>query len=217
MTVARGPLWQIGRSLLFPIVYGFFRLRRSGHRNIPKRGATLIVSNHLSVKDPPIVGMAAQPRFVFFMAKSGLFSNRVAGWILRGVGAFPVERGAADRDAIRFSREILARGEGMIMFPEGTRSLSGNLRPFFTGAGALALEPGVTVIPTAIWGSQTKTGRVTVVFGEPLDLSDLTEGPRGARIREATARIAQAVADLVPLAGGPPQTVATGTPSLEPF
>jgi len=211
------PLWYVGSALLFPIVYGLFRLRRRGHRNIPRRGPVLIVCNHLSVKDPPIVGMAAQPRFLHFMAKSGLFGNAVSRRILVGVGAFPVQRGAADRDAIRHSRDLLARGEGMIMFPEGTRSLSGNLRPFFTGAGALGLEPGVTVIPAAIWGSQTAIGRVTVVFGEPLDLSDLSSGPRSARIREATRRMAQAVADLVPAAGGPPQTVAEGAPSLEPF
>lgn len=211
----RRPLWLVGSTLLFPIVYGFYRLRRIGHRTIPRRGAVLVVCNHLSVKDPPIVGMAAQPRFLHFMAKSGLFSNGLARRILLGVGAFPVERGAADRDAIRYSRDLLARGEGMIMFPEGTRSLSGTLRPFFTGAGALGLEPGVTVIPAAIWGSQTKLGRVTVVFGAPLDLSDLTEGPRSARIREATRRMAQAIADLVPQAGGPPQTVATGEPSLD--
>jgi 1-acyl-sn-glycerol-3-phosphate acyltransferase len=102
----------------------------------------------------------------------------------------------------------------MVMFPEGTRSLSGRLRPFFPGAGLMALEDGVTVIPAAVWGSQRRFGPVRVVFGDPVDFSDLPNGARSERVRLATTRIAQAVADLVPAAGGPPQRVDDGEPSL---
>lgn len=209
------PWWEIGRRLLWPFTYGLFRMRRRGTENIPSSGGTLIVCNHLSVKDPPLVGMAALPRFMYFMAKSELFSNRFGSRVLRGVGAFPVERGAGDRDAIRFSRELLARGDAMIMFPEGTRSRDGMLRPFFTGAGLLALEPGVTVVPAALWGSQHRFGPVRVVFGPPVDLSDITEGAKSARVREATQRLVAAIADLVPQAGGPPQVIPDGEPSLD--
>ena len=191
-------------------------MKRRGMENIPRDGATLIVCNHLSNVDPPLVGMAAQPRFMNFMAKSELFRRKAADTVLRGVGAFPVDRGAGDRDAIRFSRELLARGEGMIMFPEGTRSRTGRLRPFFSGAGMLALEPGVIVIPAAIWGTQRRFGRVRVVFGAPIDLSDLTEGAKSVRVRAATRRMAEAVAALVPQVGGPAQTVPEGEPSLDP-
>jgi len=191
-------------------------MRRMGRENLPAHGPTLIICNHLSTKDPPLVGMAAQPRFMHFMAKAELFRHPIGARIMYGVGSFPVERGTGDRDAIRYSRDILARGEGLIMFPEGTRSRSGRLRPFFSGAGMLALEPGVTVIPAAIWGTQSRFGKVRVVFGPPVDLSDLTSGPKSARVREATYRIAQAIADLIPAVGGPPQTVPEGEPSLDP-
>ncbi len=210
------PYWEVGRRGLWPITYGFFRMKRRGMENIPREGATLIVCNHLSSMDPPLVGMAAQPRFMYFMAKAELFRRKPVATVLRGVGAFPVDRGAGDRDAIRFSRDLLSRGEAMIMFPEGTRSRTGRLRPFFTGAGLLALEPGVTVIPAAIWGSQQRFGRVRVVFGAPLDFGDLTEGAKSVRVRAATLRMAEAIAALVPQAGGPPQTVAEGEPSLDP-
>ncbi len=207
--------WEVGRRLLWPFTYGLFRLRRHGMENIPRAGATLIVCNHLSTKDPPLVGMAALPRFVHFMAKAELFRRPAIARVLRGVGAFPVERGTGDRDAIRFARDLLGRGDAMIMFPEGTRSRDGALRPFFSGAGMLALEPGVTVIPAAIWGSQARLARVQVVFGAPIDLSDITGGSKSERVRRATRRLAQSVADLVPRVGGPHQTVPEGAPSLD--
>jgi 1-acyl-sn-glycerol-3-phosphate acyltransferase len=159
----------------------------------------------------------ALPRKMHFMAKSELFSTKVGSWVLSGVGAFPVERGAGDREAIRTSREILRNGECLIMFPEGTRSRSGRLRPFFSGAGVLALEDGVTVIPAAIWGSQRKLGPVRVTFGEPIDMSDIPAGAKSVRAKEAVRRIQEAICELIPVVGGPPQVIPEGEPSLEKY
>lgn len=208
-------LWRFGTIVLWPVTYGLMRAKRVGTRTVPATGATLIVANHLSMKDPPLIGMMALPRKLHFMAKSELFSSRVGAWVMRGIGAFPVERGAGDREAIRYSRDMLRSGETVIMFPEGTRSLSGRLRPFFSGAGVLALEPGVTVIPAAIWGSQKPFGPVRVIFGDPIDLSDLTEGAKSVRAREATRRMMAAICELIPQVGGPPQAIPEGEPSLE--
>lgn len=210
-------MWDAGRAVLHPILRLGFRFSSEGAERIPREGAVLIVCNHLSLWDPPFVGSAAKPRRVYFMAKSELFRFKPFGWLIERVGAFPVARGGVDRDAIRKAREILNRGDAMVMFPEGTRSLSGRLRPFFPGAGLMALEDGVTVIPAAVWGSQHRFGPVRVVFGDPVDLADLPEGAKSERARLATTRIAQAVADLVPSAGGPPQRVAHGEPSLEKY
>jgi 1-acyl-sn-glycerol-3-phosphate acyltransferase len=210
-------LWDLGRALLRPVLRLRFRFRSEGAERIPPAGPVLIVCNHLSLWDPPLVGSAAKPRRVYFMAKSELFRFAPFGWLIERVGAFPVARGGVDRDAIRMAREILLRGDAMVMFPEGTRSLSGRLRPFFPGAGLMALEDGVTVIPAAVWGSQRRFGPVRLVFGEPVDFSDLPGGARSDRVRLATQRMAQAVADLVPAAGGPPQRVADGEPSLDRY
>ena len=210
-------LWDVGRALLRPVLRFRFRFSSEGAERIPPTGAVLIVCNHLSLWDPPFVGSAASPRRVYFMAKSELFRFAPFGWLIARVGAFPVARGGVDRDAIRMAREILTRGDAMVMFPEGTRSLSGRLRPFFPGAGLLALEDGVTVVPAAVWGSQRRFGPVRVVFGEPVDLGDLPGEARSERARLATQRIAEAIADLVPAAGGPPQRVADGEPSLERY
>ncbi len=210
-------MWDLGRALLRPFFLIGLRMTRAGAENIPQTGPVLIVCNHLSTLDPPLVGSCTRPRRTYFMAKSELFRFAPVGWVLRKVGAFPVERGGADRDAIRTAREILARGDALVMFPEGTRSLSGNLRPFFPGAGLMALEPGVSIVPAAVWGSQHRFGPVKVVFGEPFMLDDLPAAARGERARLATDRIVAAIAALVPRAGGPPQTMPQGEPSLERY
>jgi len=210
-------MWDIGRACLLPFFWLIKRLRREGAPRIPATGPVLIVCNHRSLWDPPIVGASARPRRVYFMAKSELFRVRAFGWLIGRVGAFPVERGGVDRDAIRTARQILARGDAMVMFPEGTRSLSGNIRPFFPGAGLMALEPGVTVIPAAVWGSERGFGPSRIVFGEPLDVGGFGDVPRSERARLATDAMIAAIARLVEEAGGPPQRIPEGEPSLERY
>lgn len=195
------PVWYVGRAICVPAFLVLFRLRRRDRHHLPESGSTLIVSNHVSMKDPPFVSAAAMPRPSYLMAKSELFRFRPFAWLIESLGAFPVVRGGADREAIRTARRILAAGGQLIMFPEGTRSLDGRLRPPLPGAGALALEPGVTVVPAAIWGSQRRLGPVTVRFGPPVDLADLTDGPRAARAQAAAERIMAAIGALLPAAG----------------
>ena len=114
----------------------------SGREHLPPAGPTLVVCNHVSRADPPTLGLATRPRRIYYMAKSELFRipfYRRAIWRL---GAFPVERGGADRRALRLAREVLRRGDVLLMFPEGTRNREGRLRPGLPGAGSLGLEPG---------------------------------------------------------------------------
>lgn len=197
------PWWIAGHIVLVPSMRWATRTRVTGRENIPGEGATLVVSNHISQADPPVIGVALLPRRTHFMAKHELFRIPVLRTIIHRMGAFPVERGGADRRALRLAREILGRGDLLLMFPEGARHTDGRLRPGFSGAGSLALEPGVTVVPAAIWGSHRFGRAVNVVFGRPLDLSDLNGGSRSARSREAVDRMMGAIAELIPAAGGP--------------
>lgn len=199
------PVWAAARLLFPPLFFWPMRLRRRGQHHIPRRGPVLVVCNHVSLKDPPLMGGGVLPRRLYYMAKVELFRIPVMGPIIARLGAFPIDRGNADRDAIRVARAILARGDVLLMFPEGTRSPSGRLGPGLPGAGSLALDPGVTVVPGAIWGSQRRLGPVRVVFGPPLDLSDLRDGPRSHRAQAAADRMMQAIAGLLPQAGGPEQ------------
>jgi 1-acyl-sn-glycerol-3-phosphate acyltransferase len=194
--------WWLARAIFDPMSR-VYRLRVAGKEHLRVDGGLLIVANHVSQKDPPLVGVAAMPRYVYYMAKEELFRIPLVGRFIFRAGAFPVRRGGADRDAIRTAREILARGDALLMFPEGTRSKDGRLRRPWPGAGALALEPGVTTVPAAIWGTQRPLGPARVVFGPPIDLSDLTEGSRSQRAQAAADRVMAAIAALLPAAGGP--------------
>jgi 1-acyl-sn-glycerol-3-phosphate acyltransferase len=209
-------IWWPARLLVGSFFRGPLRMRRRGRERLPRAGGVLIVSNHVSYRDPPAIGAAALPRPVRFMAKSELFRFAPFGRLIGSLGAFQVVRGSPDRDAIRMARALLAAGECVVMFPEGTRSPSGRLRPGFPGSGALALEPGITVVPAAVWGTQRLLGPVRVAFGAPLDLSDLVDGQgsRGARAGEATRRIMAAIAALLPEVGGPVQDPPEGGPAL---
>ena len=144
--------------LLRPVFLLAWRLRRGGAHHIPRTGPVLFVSNHISGLDPPLLGAGALPRRLYFMAKKELFANAVMARVITSAGAFPVDRGGADRTAIRTAKDILARGDALLMFPEGTRSRDGRLGQPWPGAGALALDPGVQVVPMAIWGSQRRFG-----------------------------------------------------------
>jgi 1-acyl-sn-glycerol-3-phosphate acyltransferase len=199
------PLWWVAWVVCLPILYGPYRLRRRGVEHIPREGPVLFVCNHVSMRDPVFVGASTLPRRAHFMAKSELFRVRAFGWLIRGLGAFPVVRGGADREAFRTARGLLATGECVVMFPEGTRSRDGRLLQPHPGAGALALAPGVAVVPMAIWGTQRRLGPVRIAIGPPVDLSDLGDGARGRRAEQATERIMAAIAAVLPAAGGPVQ------------
>jgi 1-acyl-sn-glycerol-3-phosphate acyltransferase len=195
----------MGRITIVPPAQLLYGLRRSGQHHFPRTGPVLLVSNHVSNADPPLLGVAALPRILYFMAKRELFDSRPLSLLIRTLGAFPIDRGGADRTAMRVSRAILERGDCLLMFPEGTRAPDGRLGRPHPGAGTLALVPGVQVVPVAIWGSQKMFGRTRVRFGPPIDMSDLTEGSRGARSRAAVERMMEHIARLLPLVGGPAQ------------
>lgn len=196
--------WAAGHVVLVPPFKWLTRLRVAGAGNIPSTGPVLVVSNHISQIDPMVIGIAARARRSHYMAKAELFKIPFVRWLIYNMGAFPVDRGGADRRALRVAKEVLRRGDTLLMFPEGSRFTDGRLRPGLPGAGSLGLEEGVVVVPAAIWGSHRFLRRVKVVFGPPIDLSDIDGGSRAARSREAVDRMMGAIARLIPAAGGPP-------------
>ena len=125
----------------------FFPLRIIGRENIPE-GACILASNHISNLDPIIVGLCTRRR-TSYMAKDSLFKKGI-GWIMHGVGAYPVKRGSADIGSIRESLRRLAAGEPLVVFPEGTRKKEGvDLVPH-PGIGLIAVKGGVPVVPIFI-------------------------------------------------------------------
>ena len=159
------------KVVLYVLAKIIFRLEISGTENIPQNGPVVIASNHLSLLDPPIIGVAAT-RKIHFMAKQELFVP-VLGSIYRTLGAFPVRRGAADRNAIKYGIDLLLADKVLAIFPEGTRSKNGQLGKAEPGALMMAGKARAVIVPTAVSGTNLcSSGRiwpkVKVKFGKPI-------------------------------------------------
>ena len=137
----------------------YFRFKRIGREHIPKRGPVIIASNHRSFLDPFVIACMAR-RPMYYVAKKEIFLyNRLLGWALAALGAFPVDRGAGDSDFIDTAKAILARGDIVLIFPEGTRIRPGALGTPHRGVGRLALETGAPVVPV-VWAMRTGSDRL---------------------------------------------------------
>src|ERR1700685_1195131 len=165
--------WTL-RAILVPFFLIYFRLQRTGAEHLPRSGPLLLASNHRSFLDPFVIGTLVR-RPVYYMAKRELFEKRWQAWGLNALGAFPVDRGAGDRDAMDTARAILARGDCVVVFPEGTRVRPGPLGSPRRGIGRLALETGAPVAPIAVIGSDTvrrgwriRPRKVRIRVGRPL-------------------------------------------------
>jgi 1-acyl-sn-glycerol-3-phosphate acyltransferase len=144
--------WTL-RMILVPAFLIYLRMQRIGREHLPRTGPLLLASNHRSFLDPFLIGTLVR-RPVYYMAKRELFEKRWQAWILNALGAFPVDRGAGDSDAMDTAREILRRGDCVVVFPEGTRMRGGPLGDPKRGIGRLALESGAPVAPVAVIGSE---------------------------------------------------------------
>jgi 1-acyl-sn-glycerol-3-phosphate acyltransferase len=173
------PLYAIAKVLLRVLFRVFNRWEVTGREQVPKGGGVLLIANHTSYADPPIVGTAC-PRPVNFMAKAELFEIPILGWLIRRTHAFPVRRGGGDRSALRRAVRLLRQGKVLLIFPEGTRSPDGRLMAAEQGAAFVALASGAQVVPIAIIGADRllprhsaiiRPAKLTVRFGPPLDLS----------------------------------------------
>ncbi|MBI4286731.1 MAG: 1-acyl-sn-glycerol-3-phosphate acyltransferase [Chloroflexi bacterium] len=196
--------YYVGRALTKAALFLLVRYEVRGKENIPRQGGVLIVCNHLHLADPAVLGVSFGRRVVF-MAKEELFRSRLAGYFIREFGAFPVRRGQADREALRQARSILVSGQALIMFPEGMRSRSGQLRSAFPGSALIALHNGVPVLPVGITGTEKLRGRswwlrrprLTVHIGEPFHLP-APDGPSRIAREAHTHLIMQNIARLLP-------------------
>nr|WP_228493787.1 MULTISPECIES: lysophospholipid acyltransferase family protein [unclassified Rathayibacter] len=190
----------VGRLVYRPLV--------EGRDNVPRTGPVILASNHLSFIDSPVLTLLA-PRPVQFLAKSDYFTGpglrgAASRAFFTAVGAVPVERGAgqAAQEALDLGRAILERDEAFAVYPEGTRSRDGRLYRGRTGVAWLALTTGAHVVPVGLIGTQElqpvgsvlpRLHRITVRFGDPLDLSSHGSADSGRARRHATDEVMNAI------------------------
>ncbi|CAM4062688.1 1-acyl-sn-glycerol-3-phosphate acyltransferase [Mesobacillus thioparans] len=167
-------VYSFARSLVNAVLKPVYRIEVIGKENIPANGGVLLCSNHIDNLDPPVVGITA-PRPVHFMAKEELFSVPVLGKIVPHLNAFPVKRGMSDREALRKGLGILKDGKVLGLFPEGTRSKTGEMGKGLAGAGFFALRSEAQVIPCAIIGPYKAFKKLKVVYGKPIDMGSIKE------------------------------------------
>ena len=170
-------LYAILKPIAVVLMRLLFRLEVVSPGLVPATGPVLIVSNHVSLLDPPLVGGAA-PRPLFFMAKEELFRIPLFGRLIRGLNARPVRRDGSDTRALKAALAQLQEGHALLVFPEGTRGEEGQpLREGKPGVGMLAVLSGAPVVPVYVSGSGAalprgrtlpRPARVRVTFGPPL-------------------------------------------------
>lgn len=195
----RNPLYVVGRILVIPIFKLLFFYKVNGKKNLPKKGPFIVCSNHLSNYDPVFLALT-QKRQIYYMAKSELFKNKFLSWLIRTLGAFPVERGAGDGKAINEAENVVNDGRLLGIFIEGTRSKTGEfLRPK-SGAAIIAHQMNVPVIPVCITPKDKKVKifhKVTISWGKPMSVEELgLKNGGGEEYRKASRMIMDEIKKL---------------------
>jgi 1-acyl-sn-glycerol-3-phosphate acyltransferase len=204
---SRDGVYRAAGMVVKPLMRAWFRMRVEGTGHIPASGPVILASNHRSNMDPVLLAAAVR-RPVAFMAKIELFVWPL-GWILRLIGQFPVQRGGIDREALRRTSAVLARGWVLGLFPEGTRG-DGSFASVHPGLAYIVLRERCPVLPVAIFGTERVRRRfgwlpfaspVRIVIGPPIDLP-ASAADRSGR-RAATEALRQRLQAFIATAAGP--------------
>ncbi|MDQ3813219.1 MAG: 1-acyl-sn-glycerol-3-phosphate acyltransferase, partial [Armatimonadota bacterium] len=191
----------------------FYRLggmKIHGLENVPLEGPLIVAPNHVSLFDPPLVGVA-MPRLVTTMAKAELFEKKtcglkILGYVIQRMGTFPVRRGTPDRRALRRAIQVLKDGGALVIFPEGTRTRTGELGPAEPGLGMIAHATKAPILPVYLKGTECGFSHLhpkprlihpEVYFGNPLTFEkEYQQRANRATLQEIGERVMQEIARL---------------------
>ncbi|MFC4777540.1 lysophospholipid acyltransferase family protein [Paenibacillus sp. GCM10023252] len=187
-------LYRFCRFLLRVMYSVLFRLEARGREHIPAEGPVILCSNHISLLDPPTVGIKLS-RKVQYMAKAELFNIPVFGSLIRGLGAFPVKRGGVSKDAIRSAITLLKEGGVMGIFPEGTRNSSSDAGK--KGAAMIAIRSNAVIIPVAIIGRYRPFSKMYILYGKPIDVTALIDDSSTDALDRVTEAIMSRIREMV--------------------
>ena len=192
----RTALYRVERAIFVTSLWAWFRPRVAGREHIPATGPAILAPVHRSFADFGFAAFCTE-RKLFFMTKDEMWNNKWLGKLLLTVGAFPVHRESADREALERAEEVLRRGELLVLFPEGTRREGTAVEDLMEGAAFLSARTGAPIVPIGIGGSDLampkgsavpKPYTIQVVIGPAIPAPPRTEGGRVSRsaVRAAT-------------------------------
>ena len=197
----RAWVYWLGWSLSRLIFSTYFRWKAAGWEHVPREGPVIFASNHASFADPPLLG-AICPRPISYLGRESLFANPVTSWIFRSVGAVPVDRDGASGKGLKTILDRLMGGDGIVLFPEGTRTRDGQFQPARAGVGLVVVKSGAPVVPARVFGTYDAFGKrhrfprprpVAVRLGSPLwfhaQIAEASTAPR-ARVKEIYQEVA---------------------------
>lgn len=206
--------WHLSRVVVLGLCKVWFRLRVEGRQHVPASGPVLLVANHASYLDPPLIGITAG-RFVRFLAQAGLAKFGPLRYWLRQVGVTLIDRSAPSKDALRLISDCLRGGDAVGVYPEGTRSRDGAVGPFRSGVEFLARRSNAVVVPVGIEGGSRafprgkllpRPFRIVVRYGAPWTAEQVLAPGGLEALRRQVATLAQA-----PLAPSAARTESSGS------
>lgn len=193
-------VFALCRNICRVFLSGFYRVRSSGKHHVAQHGPVLIIANHQSFLDPPLVGSYLGPRHTDFIARGGLFSFKPLGALISALNSIPVGEGRSETVAIKEALRRLKMGRAVILFPEGSRSPDGAMRPFKRGIALLVKKAGCPVVPAAIEGVHDAWPRdrsrpfffgkrVAVTYAAPIPHAELMADGADAALRRLERQI----------------------------
>lgn len=199
------PWYWTGYFLAWLVSRVLFRFRVIHRERVIREGAVIFAMNHESYLDPPLAGISTG-RAVFFLARKTLLDVPLLGWLLPKLNVVPVDQEGNDRSALKALLRILKAGRATVVFPEGSRTLDGNLQPALPGLGFVIAKTLAPVVPMRIFGARealprgggrVRLHRITIVVGEPLRFTATDLEPAGKELyQRLSERVMEAIAQL---------------------
>jgi 1-acyl-sn-glycerol-3-phosphate acyltransferase len=204
-----GRMYKIFRGILAFLLKHVFHYEVEGVENFPKHGSAILAPNHRSLIDHFVVASLTN-RQVWFMGKAELFENKYAARFLNALGAFPVKRGRPDRASLQRCLDLLAHGNLVGIYPEGTRRPDSRFEEVEEGFAYIAVRSGAPIVPIGLSGTEAvfpkdrklpRVAKIRVVVGKPFRLTAQTSGvlPR-TKLKEATAQAQQNLSAVMQIA-----------------
>lgn len=174
-------LYYMVRQVARPLLKVIGQLESHGSENIPRKGAVVLVSNHVSYLDPAIIASSIN-RELHFIGADNYFRVPCLGWLFAQLNGFPVKRGTPDRRALKKTLSLLQQGKALLIFPEGTRSTDGTFGEIKSGVSFIIYHSNVPTIPVLLKGAERlmpygskfiRPAKLSVTFGPPIDFTPL--------------------------------------------